>query len=104
MVHADAALIQLWTTVRSHRIGIVPGGNAQIDRRDRTPHLSRDDARLLLANGLATYRREHKNMPARVVVHKTSYFDADEIRGCREAVDAERVELLDLISVRRAAI
>jgi nucleoside-diphosphate-sugar epimerase len=34
-----------------------------------------DDARTLLAGGLAGYRREHKTMPARVLLHKTSYFD-----------------------------
>lgn len=81
---------------------IVQGGNARIDRRDRTPHLSRDDAKALLANGLASYRREHRTMPARVVVHKTSYFDGAEIEGCKEAASNERVEILDLVSVRRA--
>lgn len=81
---------------------IVQGGNATIDRRDLTPHLSAEDANKLLANGLASYRREHRNMPARVLVHKTSYFNEAEIEGCREAARAERVELLDLVSVRRA--
>jgi hypothetical protein len=41
-------------------------------------------------------------MPARVLVHKTSYFDAAEIEGCRQAAMDERVEILDLVSVRRA--
>jgi hypothetical protein len=83
---------------------IVQGGNARIDRRDRTPHLSSNDAKALLAGGLAAYRREHKNMPARVLVHKTSYFDREEIEGCRGAAHAERVEILDLVSVRRAGV
>ncbi len=81
---------------------IVQGGNARIDRDDRSPHLSSDDARALLASGLATYRREHKTMPARVLLHKTSYFNDDEIAGFREASNSEKVELLDLVSVRRA--
>lgn len=81
---------------------IVQGGNARIDRRDRTAHLSADDARALLARGLGSYRREHMNMPARVVVHKTSYFDRAEIDGFRQAAQDERVEILDLVSVRRA--
>jgi hypothetical protein len=83
---------------------ILQGGNAHIDRRDRTPHLSADDAYKLLANGLATYRREHRTMPARVLVHKTSYFDAAEIEGSRRAAKDERVEMLDLVSVRRAGV
>lgn len=81
---------------------IVQGGNATIDRRDLTPHLSAEEANKLLSTGLASYRREHRNMPARVLVHKTSYFNEAEIEGCREAANAERVELLDLVSVRRA--
>ncbi len=81
---------------------IVQGGNATIDRRDLSPHLSAEDAQKLLATGLAAYRREHRNMPARVLIHKTSYFNAAEISGCREAAKAEGIELLDLVSVRRA--
>lgn len=81
---------------------IVQGGNATIDRRDLTPHLSVEDAHRLLANGLAAYRREHRTMPARVLVHKTSYFNDAEIEGCQLAAKDERIEVLDLVSVRRA--
>ncbi len=81
---------------------IVQGGNARVDRRDRTAHLSAEDAHALLARGLGSYRREHLNMPARVVVHKTSYFDRAEIEGFRQAAQDQRVEILDLVSVRRA--
>lgn len=81
---------------------IVQGGNARIDNRDRTAHLGIDDARTLLARGLGSYRREHMHMPARVVVHKTSYFDSGEIDGFRQAARDERVDILDLVSVRRA--
>jgi hypothetical protein len=83
---------------------IVQGGNATLDRRDLTPHLEEEDARRLLAEGLATYRREHRTMPARVVVHKTSYFNKAEIDGCRKAGSDEHVEILDLVSVRRAGV
>lgn len=83
---------------------IVQGGNARLDKDDRTPHLTEEDARVLLATGLATYRREHKTMPARVLVHKTSYFDEAEVQGCRAAATEEHVEYLDLVSVRRAGV
>lgn len=83
---------------------IVQGGNARIDKDDRSPHLSAEDARKLLATALASYRREHRNMPARVLVHKTSYFDDAEIEGCRAAAQAERVEILELVGVRRSGI
>jgi hypothetical protein len=81
---------------------IVQGGSASYDKDDRSPHLSGEDAQELLANGLATYRREHKTMPARVVMHKTSYFNADEKKGFRQAAEDQNLEVLDLVSVRRS--
>lgn len=56
----------------------------------------------MLANGLATYRREHKTLPARLVMHKTSYFNEDEKAGFRKAAEDEKLEVLDLVSVRRS--
>jgi hypothetical protein len=81
---------------------IVQGGSASYDKDDRSPHLSKEDAQELLANGLASYRREHKNMPARLVMHKTSYFNADEKAGFRQAAENEKLNVLDLVSVRRS--
>jgi hypothetical protein len=81
---------------------IVQGGSASYDKDDRSPHLNLENARELLANGLATYRREHKNFPARLVIHKTSYFNEEEKIGFEEAARAQHLEVLDLISVRRS--
>src|ERR1700732_5153923 len=72
---------------------IVQGGSASYDKDDRSPHLSKADAQELLANGLATYRREHKTMPARVVMHKTSYFNADEKKGFKLAAETQQLEV-----------
>ncbi len=83
---------------------IVQGGSASYDKYDRNAHLSEDDAFALLANGLATYRREHKNMPARLVMHKTSTFNEAEKAGFRRAGDAEKLEVLDLVTVRRSGV
>jgi hypothetical protein len=81
---------------------IVQGGSASYDKDDRSPHSSKQDAQELLSNGLATYRREHKTMPARVVMHKTSYFNAEEKEGFKRAAEDEKLEVLDLVSVRRS--
>jgi hypothetical protein len=83
---------------------IVQGGNARIDKNDRSPHLSAEDAQNLLTGALAIYRREHGNTPARVLVHKTSYFDDAEIEGCRAAAQAERIEMLELVGVKRSGV
>ncbi len=81
---------------------IVQGGSASYDKDDRSPHLSGEDSRELLADGLATYRREHKTLPARLVMHKTSYFNEEEKEGFSQAAKDEKLEVLDLVSVRRS--
>jgi hypothetical protein len=83
---------------------IVQGGSASYDKNDRSPHLSGEDAQQLLADGLATYRREHKTMPARLVMHKTSNFNAEEKAGFTQAADDEKLEVLDLVTIRRSGI
>lgn len=81
---------------------IVQGGSASYDKDDRSPHLSKEDAQQLLADGLATYRREHRTMPARLVMHKTSNFNDAEREGFTRAAEHERLEVLDLVTVRRS--
>jgi hypothetical protein len=81
---------------------IVQGASASFDKDDRTPHLGTDDSHELLASGLATYRREHKTTPARLVMHKTSYFNGEEKEGFRRAAQGANLEVLDLVSVRRS--
>jgi hypothetical protein len=60
---------------------IVRGGQACVSKSDRRPHLDRDGARSLLQAALVSYRREHRTSPARIVVHKTSGYNADELAG-----------------------
>ena len=81
---------------------VVQGGSASYDKDDRSPHLSAEDALELLAGGLATHRREHKTMPARLVMHKTSYFNVQEKEGFTRAAEDEKLEVLDLVTVRRS--
>ncbi len=76
---------------------IVRGGTAHVSREDRQPHLLAADANSLLRNALAVYKREHRTLPARVVVHKSSRFTADEIDGFITAADDRELHALDLI-------
>jgi hypothetical protein len=75
---------------------IVRGGPARVGGDDRQPHLGRDDATELLLHALDTYHREHRTLPARVVLHKTSSFTADEIDGFQSAADERRLDALEL--------
>jgi hypothetical protein len=76
---------------------IVRGGAAHISREDNQPHLSTAAAHTLLQTALDTYRREHHTLPARVVIHKSSRFVADEIAGFELAAEACDLAALDLI-------
>jgi hypothetical protein len=78
---------------------IVRGGTAHVSRDDRQPHLLPADASGLLLNALTVYKREHRTLPARVVVHKSSRFTAEEIEGFTAAADDRELHALDLIWV-----
>ena len=78
---------------------ILRGGPGNVDKRDRTPYLTRASARDLLSSALTAYRREHLTAPARVVVHKTARVVPEEIDGFREATDAERIDSMDVLSI-----
>jgi len=81
---------------------VVRGGPARIEKVDRQPHLTADDASGLLRQALETYRREHKALPARLVVHKTSNFNAVELDGFRSAAAEAGVDWVDLVSLRKS--
>lgn len=76
---------------------VVRGGPAARKKEDRQPHLRRSDAEQLLGDALDTYEREHHHFPARVVLHKTSQFDDDEVSGFEAAADDRRIRHLELL-------
>jgi hypothetical protein len=81
---------------------IVKGAQAELDKNDRQPHLGRDDAKALLKNAIAVYRKEHRTTPARLVVHKTSRLTAGEVEGFEEAAEEHEIDSVELISVKRS--
>ncbi len=78
---------------------VVRGGPAARKKTDRQPHLQRHDADELLGTALDAYEREHHSFPARVVVHKTSAFDEEEVSGFEAAADARYIRHLELLWV-----
>lgn len=78
---------------------VVRGAPIRLSKDDRTPHLEEDDATKLLAEALTQYRREHGTAPARVVLHKTSRFNVAEREGFSNALEAERIDRSDFISI-----
>ncbi len=80
---------------------IVRGGAAVRDEKDdRQIHLTEDDAYRLLYDALETYRREHRNLPARAVIHKSSRFNEAELDGLNRALGDQKVDTADFVSLR----
>lgn len=80
---------------------ILNGGPAHKSKDgDRQIHIDQEGAYDLLRRSLESFRREHKRTPARVVLHKTSAFNDAETDGFWRACEEERIEMMDLISLR----
>ena len=80
---------------------VVSGGPAAVLKDDRAPHLSEADSHDLVTRALDAYRSEHLTFPARLVVHKSSRFTAEERAGIEEAAEDARVDLVELVWVSR---
>lgn len=81
---------------------ILRGSRAVESKEDRRPHLLAEDAYSLLANSLTVFRAQHGHFPARVVLHKTSTFDAGELDGFNRALAEHRIEFADFIFVSKS--
>jgi hypothetical protein len=81
---------------------VVRGGPGTITKDDRQVHLSAEDAYSLLKDVLNVYRKEHRTLPARVVLHKTSSHNAAEQDGFRQVINEAAIDTLELLSLRRS--
>lgn len=95
-----------------HRPGLQPArrgghrarGAAKVSKEGRQPHLSRDDAGRLPDQSLERDRGAHHNFPARVLLHKSSAFNRDDLEGFSESVGNNRLDNYDFISMGEASI
>jgi hypothetical protein len=84
---------------------IVRGAKAAVSKEeDRQPHLAEGAAFDLLDSALTTYRSEHKTLPARVVVHKSSIHSEEELAGFEAALRTRGVDAIDCLSIRRGNV
>jgi hypothetical protein len=80
---------------------ILRGARAREAQEDRRPHLAAGDAYQLLSDSLAVFRQQHGHFPARIVLHKTSMFNADESNGFNQALRERGIDYADLIFVSK---
>ena len=79
---------------------VVRGASVRLSRRLRTPHLSRDQSFELLKSALDVYKKEHFHMPARIVLHKSSYYTDEEKEGFNSACDSLGIQIRDYLSIK----
>jgi hypothetical protein len=78
---------------------ILKGGPGLKDKNDRQAYLSANDAFNLTRTALQSYKKEHGNCPARLVIHKTSRFHPEEREGFEKAVEGSKIQIADFIWV-----
>lgn len=81
---------------------ILRGGRMVEGEEDRKPHLTAEDAYALLRSSLKVFRAQHGHYPARVVLHKTSRFDRNEIAGFHKAIDERDIDYADFVWVQKS--
>jgi hypothetical protein len=68
-----------------------------VPEEDRQPHLSRVDSAARPDTALDPYRDEHGNLPARLMLHKSSAFSADEAVAFADVVKRRDLGQLELV-------
>lgn len=83
---------------------ILRGEEITLKKNDRTPHLDDQQAFNLLTQSLKEYYDAVKIFPKRLVLHKTSNFNEDEIYGFTQAAKELHINQIDLVSIQTSDI
>jgi hypothetical protein len=81
---------------------IIRGAPVKTTKDEPQPHLTAEAAFQLLNDALEKYRKEHRTLPARLVVHKTSFYNEAELDGFVRAVSVQRIDSHDFLNVTRS--
>lgn len=78
---------------------ILRGTSVQLDKHDRTPRLSDQQAHDLTLSALNEYRAALGSSPARVVVHKSANFSDEEMDGISTATMSCGTQYVDFVTI-----
>lgn len=78
---------------------ILRGTPVEIDKDDRVPRLTAQQAHDLLVAALNEYRVALRTFPARVVIHKSANFSQEEIEGLESAAQEVNIDTVDFVTV-----
>ncbi|TXH70041.1 MAG: hypothetical protein E6Q83_08020 [Thiothrix sp.] len=83
---------------------ILRGSPVQLDKQDRRPYMNELQSFDLLMNALNEYDHALMQMPARVVIHKSSNFRKEEIDGFTSAIENKGIRLKDFVTILESKI
>lgn len=83
---------------------ILRGSEVEIKKEDRQPHLNESQAYEILDQALGEYKSTLKIFPARIVLHKTSNFTSSEINGFQRALEENKINSADFITISKSNI
>ena len=78
---------------------ILRGTPVVIDKNDKRPYMSEQQAYDLLSSALSEYGKALMHMPARIVIHKTSKFRDTEIKGFNRVLEEKSISAKDFVSI-----
>lgn len=79
---------------------ILRGEEIMINKHDKSPHLTAEQAYNLMKDSLTEYYEAVKIFPNRLVIHKTSHFNVEEVEGFSKACNDLKVNQFDLVSIQ----
>ena len=71
----------------------------KVDKDDRRPYMTEEQAYDLLKRALYEYDIAMDTRPGRLVLHKSSKFHPEELRGFSQAIKETRVRSYDLVTI-----
>lgn len=83
---------------------ILRGSPVEMKKGDREPHLTEIQAYELLDNSLKEYYEALKVFPQRLVLHKTSNFNQNEIEGFKAAAYKNNINAVDMATIMRTPL
>ena len=83
---------------------ILRGSEVELKKEDRQPHLNEEQAYELLKKALDEYKISLETFPSRLVLHKTSNFTDDEIKGFNKAIKENKISTADYIAILKSNI
>jgi hypothetical protein len=81
---------------------VLRGSRAIVDEVTRAPHLTESGAYQLMTDVLGEYQKQMRQLPRRLVVHKSSRYKPEELQGLEKA--AEKIKLKDFVAIETRGI